>query len=85
MQKLDRRNTYTPTDAPQVRGNCDHALNSPETDSVHGSKTSSENPDADLRGNAAWTGDESLYLSSLRIFFRFIPATTSGGSSGGIR
>ena len=29
-QKLDRRNTYTPTDAPQVRGNCDHALNREE-------------------------------------------------------
>ena len=47
-QKLDRRDTYTPTDAPQVRGNCDHALNSPETDSVHGSKTPSNNPDVDL-------------------------------------
>ena len=29
-QRLDRRNTYTPTDAPQVRGNCDHALNREE-------------------------------------------------------
>ena len=49
-QKLDRRNTYTPADAPQVRSNCDHALNSPETDSVHGSKTLSNNPDVDLPG-----------------------------------
>ena len=29
-QKLVRRDTYTPADAPQVRSNCDHALNSPE-------------------------------------------------------
>ena len=26
MQKLERRNTYTPTDASQVRGNCDSAI-----------------------------------------------------------
>ena len=48
-QKLDRRNTYTPTDAPQVRGNCDHALNREETLSVHGLKTPSNNPDVDLQ------------------------------------
>ena len=47
-QKLDRRNTYTPTDAPQVRGNCDHALNREETLSVYGLKTPSNNPDVDL-------------------------------------
>ena len=48
-QKLDRRDIYTPTDAPQVRGNCDLALNREETLSVHGSKTLSNNPDVDLR------------------------------------
>ena len=48
-QKLDRRDTYTPADAPQVRGNCDHALNRPETVSVHGSKTPYNNPDVDPR------------------------------------
>ncbi|EQB72461.1 MAG: hypothetical protein AMDU4_FER2C00137G0014 [Ferroplasma sp. Type II] len=47
-QKLDRRDTYTPTDAPQVRGNCDHALNREETLSVHGLKTPSNNPDVDI-------------------------------------
>ena len=47
-QKLDRRNTYTPADAPQVRSNCGHALNNPETDSVHDLKTPSNNPDVDL-------------------------------------
>ncbi len=48
-QKLDWRNTYTPTDAPQVRGNCDHALNREETLSVHGLKIPSNNPDVDLQ------------------------------------
>ena len=47
-QKLDRRDTYTPADAPQVRGNCDHALNREETLSVHGLKTPSNNPHVDL-------------------------------------
>ncbi len=48
-QKLDRRNTYTPTGAPQARGSCDHALNREGTLSVHGLKTSSNNPDVDLQ------------------------------------
>ena len=48
-QKLDRRNTYTPTDAPQTRGNCDHALKREKTLSVHDLKTSSNNPDVDLQ------------------------------------
>ena len=48
-QKLDKRDTYTPADAPQVRGNCDHALNREETLSVHGLKTPSNNPDVDLQ------------------------------------
>ena len=48
MQKLDRRDTYTPTDAPQVRSNCGHALNRDESLSVHGLKTLSNNPDVDL-------------------------------------
>ena len=48
-QKLDRRDTYTPADAPQVRCNCDHALNREETLSVHGLKTPSNNPDVDIQ------------------------------------
>ena len=47
MQKLVGRNTYTPTDAPQVRGNCDLSLNREETLSVPGSKTPSNNLDVD--------------------------------------
>ncbi|MCL5783011.1 MAG: hypothetical protein M1476_03770, partial [Candidatus Thermoplasmatota archaeon] len=84
MQKLDRRDTYTPMDAPQGRGNCDHALNRDRSLSVHGLETPSNNPDADLRGNAVRTGDESLCPSFLQIFFRFIPNLTDGVSSGGI-
>jgi len=34
MQKLGERNTYTPTDIPHVRGNCDPVLNVPERVSV---------------------------------------------------
>ncbi len=64
MQKLEERNTYTPTDAPQVRCNCDPALNREETlslknpskkdeyhwvfQSVPGSKTSSNNSEVDI-------------------------------------
>ena len=38
MQKLEERNTYTPTDIPHVSGNCDWILNRPET-SVHAVST----------------------------------------------
>ena len=49
MQKLRERNTYTPTDIPHVRGNCDSQLNSPEgRGSVAHLKTSLNNPDAAL-------------------------------------
>ena len=47
MQKLVGRNTYTPTDAPQVRSNCDLPLNREETLSVSGLKTPSNNPEVD--------------------------------------
>ncbi|WAM22665.1 MAG: hypothetical protein OI715_00800 (plasmid) [Candidatus Methanoperedens sp.] len=50
MQKLEERNTYTPTDIPHVRGNCDLTLNREETLSVSGLKTSSNIPDAALIG-----------------------------------
>jgi len=47
MQKLDRRDTYTPTDTPLVRSNCDLPLNREETLSVSGLKTLSNNPEVD--------------------------------------
>jgi len=50
MQKLVGRNTYTPTDAPQVRGNCDLPLNREETLGVSGLKTPSNNPEVDYPG-----------------------------------
>ncbi len=58
-QKLDRRNTYTPTGAPQACGNCDphqngvlKSLNREETLSVPGLKTPSNNPDVGLPRSA---------------------------------
>ena len=47
MQKLEERNTYTPTNAPLVRCNCDPALNREETLSVPDLKTSSNNSEVD--------------------------------------
>lgn len=47
MQKLVGRDTYTPTDAPLVRGNCDLSLNREKTLSVAGLKTPSNNPEVD--------------------------------------
>jgi len=48
MQKLEGRNTYTPTDIPHIRSNCDLSLNREETLGVIGLKTSSNNSDAAL-------------------------------------
>jgi hypothetical protein len=53
MQKLRKRNTYTPTDAPQVRGNCGLQLNKEETLSVASLKTSLNNPEVDLSQHTA--------------------------------
>ena len=66
-QKLDSRNTYTPADAPQVRGNCDHALNREETLSVHGLKTPSNNPDVDIQsGMTGWNlGNSSINMHNM--------------------
>jgi|GEM_PF-658403 len=43
MQKLEERNTYTPTDIPHVRSNCGLSLNRTET-SVHAVSTSTVTP-----------------------------------------
>ena len=48
MQKLEERNTYTPTDIPHVSGNCDRILNREKTLSVSDLKTSFNNSDAAL-------------------------------------
>ncbi|MHB8361742.1 MAG: RRXRR domain-containing protein, partial [Thermoplasmataceae archaeon] len=47
-QKLDWRNTYTPTDAPQVRSSVALSLNREETLSEQSLKTHSNNPDVDI-------------------------------------
>lgn len=55
MQQLERRHTYTPTDIPHVRSNCDQPLKTLGGRSgVPGLKTLSNNPDAALtaRGQA---------------------------------
>jgi hypothetical protein len=49
MQKLERRNTYTPRDASQVSGNCDYVLNKEQIPSVHSLKTLSNNSDVNQR------------------------------------
>ena len=49
MQKLDRRDTYTPMDAPQVRGSVILSLNRDQSLSEQDLKTLSNNPDVDLR------------------------------------
>ncbi len=43
MQKLEKRNTYTPTDTSLVCSNCDLVLNRDQSLSVQGLKTSSNN------------------------------------------
>lgn len=50
MQKLSKRNTYTPTDTPHVRSNCGQSLNNPlgVMDSVAGLKTLDNNLEVDL-------------------------------------
>ncbi len=48
-QKLDRRNTYTPEDYPQIPISVDPSLNRVETLRVHGLKTHSNNPDVSLQ------------------------------------
>lgn len=50
MQKLEKRNTYTPTGTPQARCNCDPSLNNlyGVIDSVSDLKTSSNSSDEDL-------------------------------------
>jgi len=51
MQKLEGRNTYTPTDAPQVRSNCDSVIKHycMVGEVSQSLKTSSNNSDVDLQ------------------------------------
>jgi len=65
MQKLEERNTYTPTDIPHVSGNCDRILNREETLSVSGSKTSSNNSDAAI--TAIEQAEQNRFVSAVYV------------------
>jgi hypothetical protein len=43
-RELDRKNTYTPTDTPQIRSSVDLSINREEKLGEHGLKTPSNNP-----------------------------------------
>ena len=67
MQKLETRNTYTPTNTPQVRSNCDSELNKEEILSVQNLKTVSNNPDVDQSGlNQKQNTSVSVYVLNQR-------------------
>ena len=69
MQKLRERNTYTPTDIPHVRGNCDSRLKSPEGRGRAASlKTSFNNPDAALTGLETPGQDLRVLVAKVSIF-----------------
>jgi hypothetical protein len=66
MQKLEERNTYTPTDAPQVCSNCDSVLNSLERDSVLDLKTSSNNSEVDQLRKERQDSRVPVYVLNMR-------------------
>ena len=63
VQKLPWRDTYTPTDIPQVRSNCGLLLNREETLSVADLKTPDNNPDAAPTGLGEFQDRTREYLS----------------------
>jgi len=65
MQKLEERNTYTPTDIPHVSGNCDRILNREETLSVSGLKTFSNTSDAAL--TAIEQAEQNRFVSAVYV------------------
>jgi 5-methylcytosine-specific restriction endonuclease McrA len=66
MQTLEERNTYTPTNAPLVRSNCDPSLNREETLSVAGLKTSSNNSEVDQLRKERQNLRVSVYVLNMR-------------------
>lgn len=67
MQKLERRNTYTPLNTSQVQCNCDSGLNKEETLSVQNLKTLSNNPDVNLsESNRRQNMSVSVYVLNQR-------------------
>ena len=69
-QKLSKRNTYTPTNAPQVRSNCDSVLNSSNRvrNSVQNLKTFDNSPDEELTGKR--TPEQNLRVSVVYVLNR---------------
>jgi len=83
MQKLEERNTYTPTDIPHVSGNCDRILNREETLSASGLKTSSNNSDAALTGFRLFqnrTRESLLQKQSISYRKKTIPVIVKTGT-----
>src|SRR5659263_296096 len=74
MQKLEERNTYTPTDITQVSGNCDRILNREETLSVSGLKTSSNNSDASI--TAIEQAEQNKFVSAFTIQLKYATGET---------
>ena len=69
MQTLRRRDTYTPQDAPQVLGNCDHGLNRERALSVRGLKTLPNNLEEDQsqhRANSNLRVSGIVYVLNMR-------------------
>ncbi len=66
MQKLEPRDTYTPTNAPQVRGNCDLALNREETLSVSSLKTDPNTSEVDKPGHREQDLRVPVYVLNMR-------------------
>jgi len=73
VQKLDGRDTYTPTDAPLVRSNCDLLLNREETLSVAGLKTPSNNSEVDYLADGVLKTFKPAFFN-----WQFIPLLKEG-------
>jgi hypothetical protein len=73
MQKLERRDTYTPLDASQVQCNCDYALNKVQNEpSVHSLKTLSNNSDVNQPVLCGSGTDDKKSLSVVKTTLQFL-------------
>jgi hypothetical protein len=79
MQKLERRNTYTPTNIPHVRGNCDLSLNVEETLCVVGLKTLSNTSDAALTGLGD-VPEQNLWVLAAKTISTYYTKNTTAGA-----
>ena len=77
MQKLEQRTKKnTPTDTPQVRGNCGLSLNREETLSVTDLKTYSNNPEVDLLQQRTGGLKAKVYVLSIT-GFQLMPCSSA--------